>query len=193
MKRMIALGLICMLAAMPLLAGDDDQAMMKKMEEAMVAAGTPGEHHQHLATLAGDYTYKAKAWMEPGAEPQEWEGERSAKMIMGGRYLHETMTGDFMGMPFEGMALYAYDNLADEYIATWVDNMSTSVLEARGTCSETGWTFTGTHMLPGLNTESPFKEVLRKVDDKTFVFEWHEAMPGQKEMTKMMEITYTKK
>jgi hypothetical protein len=198
MKRMMAFCMVCMLAALPLLAGEGEKShaeMDKQMEEmhaAMMEAATPGEHHQHLASLAGDYTYEARAWMQPGAEPQEWSGERTGKMIMGGRYLEEHVDGTFMGMPFKGMGIYAYDNLAGEYVATWVDNMGTMVTQARGSCTANGWVFEGTHMVPGMG-DNAFKEVIRKVDGDTFVFEWHEAMPGQDEMFKMMEITYTKK
>lgn len=193
MKRTIALCLICALAlAAPLRAQEHDDSM-QKMHEAMMKAGTPGEHHGHLAQLAGEWTYSAKAWMEPGAEPQGWTGSRSAKMIMGGRYLQETVDGSFMGMPFNGMGLYGYDNLAGEYVATWVDNMSTSIMRAHGSCSEKGWALEGTHIVPGLDKENAFKEVVRWVDDDTFVFEWHEAYPGQKEMSKTMEITYKRK
>jgi hypothetical protein len=191
MKRMMALFVICMLAAVPMVVVGGEESGMDM--EALMAAATPGEHHQHLAGWAGDFTYQAKAWMEPGAEPQEWSGERTAKMIMGGRYLQEEVTGSFMGMPFEGMAIYAYDNMAGEYIAMWIDNIGTTVTEARGSCSANGWVFEGTHMVPGMEGESAFKEVIRRVDDDNFVFEWHEAFPGTDEMVKTMEIAYTRK
>jgi hypothetical protein len=192
MKRIVALSLIAALAlaTVPMAQEGDD---MQKMQEAWMAAGTPGEHHGHLAKLAGEWTYTAKSWQQPGAEPMEWTGNRSAKMIMDGRYLQETVDGSFMGMPFKGMALYAYDNTAEQYVATWVDNMSTSMTTATGTCSKEGWAFQGTHLVPGMNVENAYKETIRWVDDDTFVFEWHEAMPGQGDMFKMMEITYKRK
>lgn len=198
MKRMFALCLALATAAVPVsgLADEPSHAemdeQMEQMHAAMMEAATPGEHHQHLATLTGDYTYTAKAWVQPGAEAQEWSGERTGRMILGGRYLEEHVDGNLMGMPFEGMGIYAYDNLAGEYVATWVDNMGTMVTQARGSCSDAGWVFEGTHLVPGMG-ENGFKEVIRRVDDDTFVFEWHEAIPDQGEMFKMMEITYTKK
>ncbi len=33
-----------------------------------------------------------------------------------------------MGMPFEGMGIDGYDNLAKQYVSTWVDNMGTGIM-----------------------------------------------------------------
>lgn len=192
MKRTIALCLIFVLAlAAPLWA--QDEHANQETHEAMMKAGSPGEHHGHLAKLAGEWTYTAKSWAQPGAEVQEWSGNRTAKMIMDGRYLQEEIDGSFMGMPFAGMGIYAYDNLAEQYVVTWIDNMSTTVLQSTGSYSDSGFVMEGAHIVPGMPDANPFKNVIRWVDDDTFVFEWHETVPGQDDMFKMMEITYTKK
>jgi hypothetical protein len=89
--------------------------------------------------------------------------------------------------------LYAYDNLAEQYVMMWIDNMSTAVTQATGSCSVSGFVMEGTHMVPGMPGENAFQNVIRWIDDNSYVFEWHEAIPGQDEMFKMMEITYTRK
>jgi hypothetical protein len=193
MKRIVALSLAAILAVSAPALAQEGALTPEAMQEAMMKAATPGEHHQHLAKLAGDFTYTAKAWMAPGAPPQEWTGNRSAKMILGGRFLEEHFDGSFAGMPFEGRGLFAYDNAAGHYTYLWCDNMGTMVTTSTGTCSEAGWEMKGTHRIPGTNAENAFRNVLRMVDDNTVVFEWHEAMPGGGEPFKMIEITYKRK
>ena len=38
---------------------------------AVMKLAAPGEHHQHLARIAGDWKAASKMWMEPGAPPIE--------------------------------------------------------------------------------------------------------------------------
>ena len=152
-----------------------------------IKAMTPGEHHKHLEMLAGEYTMLGKAWMAPGEEPSEFTGTRTAEMILGGRYLRETVDSEFMGWPYEGFGLFAYDNTAERYIYTWVDNMATTVTTAYGNCSADGtWTLEGEHIDPMTGKMSPYTNIVRKTDTG-FVFEWHENG------SKKMEITYTSK
>ena len=191
MKRTITLLVVALLALTSIAIGQDE-ADYKKTEENMVMMATPGEHHEHLAMLAGDYTYKAKAWMAPGQPPMEWEGERSAKMILGGRYLQEMVSGSMMGQPFEGIGMLAYDNMNERYVHTWYDNLATGVTTSYGACSkEDGWTLKGEHFNPMVGQNTNFRMVLKPGEDG-FVFEWYEAIPGAEER-RTMEITYTKK
>lgn len=49
-------------------------------------------------------------------------------MIMGGRYLVEELEGQTWEQPFQGMGITGYDNVAQQYMNTWVDNMGTGIL-----------------------------------------------------------------
>jgi hypothetical protein len=169
------------------------QDMSPEQQEAMMKAITPGEHHKHLAQFAGTYTYTSKMWMAPGAPPQESAGKSEAAMILGGRYLQDSVKGEYMGMPFEGMAWTGYDNINQEYKFVWIDNFGTGVTLATGKCSDAGKTITfeGKAPYPGMPDGMPFKEVLRLVDAKKHVMEWY--MPSENgDMFKTMEITYTR-
>ncbi len=173
---------ILVAVAVPLVAQEGQDIPPEAMKAMM-----PGEHHKHLETLAGEYNMSGKAWMVPGAEPTEFTGTRTAKMILGGRFLEEKVDSQFMGMPFEGRGLFAYDNVAERYIYTWVDNMGTTVTSAYGNCSADGvWTLEGEHIDPVTGEMSSYRNIMRTTDTG-FVFEWHEKE------SMMMEITYTKK
>src|SRR5262245_10930235 len=103
--------------------GGDDAKTMEFMQK----YATPGPEHQVLKQLAGSWTCTVKMWMKPGAPAQESPATEEAKMIMGDRYLLQSVKGNFMGMPFEGSAVMGYDNLKKKYVGAWVDNMGTGI------------------------------------------------------------------
>ena len=106
----------------------EQQAMMKAWQEAMI----PGPQHAEMAKMVGEFTMTVKSYMEPGGEPDVSTGTASRKMIMGGRYLEETVTGTVMGQPFEGRGLTGYDNVTGKWWGTWLDNMSTGINTSHG-------------------------------------------------------------
>ena len=98
----------------------------------------PGEHHEHMAGFVGSWKGTASMWMEPGAPPMVNETQAVAKWVMGGRFIEWTHTGDFTGIPFEGMAIEGYNNGEKRYEATWIDNFGTLILFYTGSCSDDG-------------------------------------------------------
>jgi hypothetical protein len=170
------------------------QDMTPEQQQAMMKAMTPGEHHKHLAKFAGKFEYTSKMWMAPGTPPMESKGTAESKMVMGGRYLHDHVEGNYGGMPFEGMGWAGYDNMADEYVIAWIDNMGTMILRATGECSEDGNTITyeGEMPYPGMDADMPFRQVLRIVDEKHHVMEWWSPSPSGGEMAMMMELKFTR-
>jgi hypothetical protein len=122
--------------AMPAAAGKDDPMM-----EAMMKAGTPGAAHKALESKIGKWTTKAKFYMPGAPAPMEMEFKSEARWIMDGRFVQETVTGDFMGAPFMGTGTWGYDNIKKKYVNTWMDNMSTSIMIAEGTYDAATKTF----------------------------------------------------
>jgi hypothetical protein len=184
---LIALALACGFGAA--LAQD----MTPEQQQAMMKAMTPGDHHKHLERFAGKFEYTSKMWMAPGAPAMESKGTSESTMIMGGRYLKDVVSGNAMGMPFEGLGVMGYDNVTGEYTVAWVDNMGTGILRASGACSDDGkvLTFEGSMPYPGVPEPIPFKEVITYVDDKHHTMVWY--MPSKDgEMFKSMELSYTR-
>jgi hypothetical protein len=162
--------------------------------KAMMAAGTPGPEHKHLASMAGDWTFTTTFWMAPGAPPQTSTGTMKAETMMGGRYLKETWNGDMMGMPFEGQALMGYDNVAKKHYSTWIDSMSTGMMTSWGDCDQgmKSCTFSGKFWDPVSAKETTSRMQITWVDDNTFKNEMWGPGPDGKEM-KMMEIVAKRK
>ena len=115
---------------------------------------------------------------------------------MGGRYQVTNHTGTMMDMPFEGMAILAYDNARKEFISTWIDNVGTGVMTLKGTWDDATKSINlkGTCVDPsaGDGREMAVREVMKATDDNHQVMEMYGQGPDGKEF-KMMEIKYTRK
>jgi hypothetical protein len=169
------------------------QAQTDDDMKAMMAYATPGDIHKMMAKSVGDWTGDISMWMQPGAEPMKSTGQLKNEMILGGRYLRGTNTGNFMGQSFEGIGVTAYDNAKKQFINTWIDNMGTGIMTLTGTwdAATNSITFTGNMVDPASGKDVPVREVIKMVDDNHQTLEMYATMGG-KEM-KTMEIKYTRK
>ncbi len=168
----------------------DSVAMQKAWEE----YATPGEPHKMMADEVGSWTNEMTFWMDPNGEPTKATSNAEIKMILGGRYQETTYTGDMMGMPFEGRATLGYDNAADEFFSTWIDNMGTGMMVLRGKYEDNSkaMTMAGSMVDPITGKEKHTRQVYTIVDDNTRKMEFYDQSPGDGEY-KTMEIVMTRK
>lgn len=169
-------------------------AQTEQEMKAMMDYATPGEIHKMLAKSTGTWTGAITMWMQPGAPPTNSTGEAKNEMILGGRYLQSKNTGNFMGMPFEGIGITGYDNARKTFVNSWIDNMGTGIMYLEGPWDDKSKSInlTGKMVDPGSGKDIPVREVMKFVDDNTQVMEMYYVMPDGKEF-KSMEIKYTKK
>ena len=167
----------------------EDQAMM----EAYMKAATPGPAHQEMAKMSGSWKMEVTSWMAPGAPPQTSPGTATFTMIMGGRYLQQTVKSEFGGMPFEGLGIEGYDNATGEHFGTWFDSMGTGVMVSRGKCEvgATTCTYTASMVDPVTKKKTEIREVMTMQGPDKFTFAMYGPDKGGKEY-KMMEIVYTR-
>jgi uncharacterized protein DUF1579 len=169
------------------------QADMKAMEEAMVKAATPGEHHKALGRYVGDWTFTNTMWMDPSQPPMKSDGTIHAEWMLGNRYVHSTYKGSMGGQPFEGHATDGYDNVARKYVSAWVDNMGTGIMNSEGTCDADHKVCTMTsEMLDPMGNHSKMKMVTTWLAADRYKFEMYMVDPSGKDM-KTMEIDAKKK
>jgi uncharacterized protein DUF1579 len=186
------------MAAAGVAAADDKPAAPapdhKAMMEAWTKFATPGPGHKALEPLVGTWNAKVTSWMAPGAAPIVSDGVSENSWILGGRYLQQKHEGSFMGQPFSGLGYTAYDNYKKQYLATWMDNMGTSILSMAGTADDSGKTLTMEGKMDDFLTgrELTVKSTLRILDGDHDVYEMWSPGPDGK-MFKMMEIDYTRK
>ena len=172
--------------------GGEDQG--NEMMEKWMAAGTPGEFHKKLDVFVGDWKAVSKFWMDPSQEPQVSDASMKTTWILDGRFIQQHYKGEAMGQPFNGMALWGYDNLKKKYTSTWTDSMSTAIAAYLGTCDASGKTFTLTGSLddPMTGKVVQSKFITRVINKDKHIFEMYGPGPDGK-MVKSLEITYTRK
>jgi hypothetical protein len=172
----------------PVPAASADDPMMK----AMMELGSPGPAHKVLEHKIGKWTAVGKFIM-PGSEPVTENYQSEAKWINDGRFVEETVTGSFMGMPFRGTAITGYDNLKKKYVQTWMDNVSTGLYYAEGTYDAATKTFTFTGESPDATMTKYVKSrsTDKMIDADHGVAQSFQPGPDGKE-TMTMEITYTR-
>jgi Protein of unknown function (DUF1579) len=167
----------------------DKQAMMEVYHK----LAKPGAPHKLLASMAGSWRTRTKAWMEPSQPPMETAGTCDQKMMLGGRYLCQEFAGDMMGTPFNGIGFMGYDNHKQRYVSTWMDSMSTGIFFFEGTADAGGRSITQTCVVDDpVRGLLKWRTVTKIVDENTHLFEMFSTDKSDKE-EKMMEITYTRK
>ena len=170
--------------------GKMDMDAMMKVYQKLAAPGAP---HKRLASLAGSWTTKTRAWMEPDKPPMEGTGICEQKMLLDGRYLQQEYTGEMMGSTFTGINVIGYDNYTKTYVSTWIDSMSTAILYFEGTAGSDGKTITQEACYDDpVRGPMKWRSVTRIVDDHTHFFEMYSTDTSGRE-EKMMEITYRRK
>ncbi len=155
----------------------------------------PGESHKKLEAFVGQWDQTVKWWMYPEAEPSESTGTAEYRWIMGGRFLKGTYGGEFAGQRFEGMDILGYDNFRQEYIAFWLDNMSTSFMFTRGQYDPQAKAITmrGVHddVMTG-QKDQPLRTVTSFQGDDTLVYEMYGPGPDGKEFM-TLQVTSTRR
>jgi hypothetical protein len=187
----IFLGLILI---MPALADDQKKnEEQQKMMEVWMKYATPGEGHKFLEKHVGEWDVISKMWEQPGKEPTITKGPGVGKMFLGGRYLKMKYKGTMMGMPFEGLAIYAYDNHAKKYLEVWVDNMGTGIMFSKGTLDKTGTVLTVFGEVDNIFTgeKEKVKSVTTFINADKFLMEMF--MVGPKGEFRSLEVTHVRK
>ncbi len=128
-RRLATLATLATLAVTPATAQEDPMAVMAEL-------GTPGEQHELLAKMVGDWTYTQKMWMAPEAPPMETTGTMTAESMLDGRFVKATWSSTVMGQPFTGIGINGYDNMTKQFTNVWMDSMMTSIMMFTGQCAD---------------------------------------------------------
>jgi Protein of unknown function (DUF1579) len=153
---------------------------------------TPTEVHKMIAQSDGEWTGEVMHWMTPDAPATSSKCKCTNRMTMGGRYQISEYSGEFMGMPFEGMNILGFDNAKKVFMTTWIDNMGTGVMNMQGPWNEKtrSMSLKGTMVDPMTGKDTEAKETFTIVDDNTQVMQMFAPRPDGKGMFKTMEIKF---
>lgn len=186
-KTIVALLMLCC----SFTANSQTEAEMKKWMD----FSTPADPHKELAKMDGEWEEEITFWMDPSNPKvvQQMKATCVNAMILGGRYQETKHTGEFGGMPFEGISTVGYDNLLKKYVSTWVDNMGTGIMYMEGVWNAQTKTVTYT----GKMTEAmegkavKVRQLFKIVDDNTQELTQYQEKKGK--MVKTMYIKLTRK
>lgn len=174
--------------ATPATAQEPEAAM-----EAWMKAGKPGKQHEQLAALVGTWQAETKVWMDASAPPMTAPGTIAYRMVMGGRFLEEKVSSEFMGSPFSGLGLYGYDNITGKLQAVWVDDLSTAIYSYSGSINEAGdeMILSSRFKDPMSGTWKESRSVMKVSKDNLHYVSYEKAEDGPER--KVMEIKATRK
>jgi hypothetical protein len=172
---------------------DDKKIDEKAAMEAMMKAAAVGEHHKKLEPMIGEWEINTKFYMDPSQPPAESKGSAVNSWMLGNRYFHQTIKGEFGGMKFEGAGVIGYDNLQKKYVFAWIDNMGTGIEHGVGHMDKDGKVLTFHHeeIDPLTGKMSKGKDVTTIIDNDNFKTEFYKV-EGDKEI-KMMDVFYKRK
>jgi hypothetical protein len=167
---------------------DDAKAMdPEEVQTLMMAYMTPGKEHEILASQVGDWKAEITIWTHPRAEPMVNFSKVKIEMILGGRYQQSKYSGEFMGMPFEGVGITAFDNASKKYYSSWIDNMGTGLMFSSGSVDPrtNAIIFSGEQPDPITGKATKIREVLTQTGDSEFTMEMYSTPSGGKEFLSM--------
>lgn len=166
--------------------GKDDPMPMGEMPPWMKKT----EEHAKLQESTGTWHVEAQMFMGP--EPMPFTGVAKRKSILGGNFVEETFTCDFMGQPFEGRMIEGYDPIQKEYVGVWVDSSTPYMQVSRGKMKD------GVLTMRGKGVDSHTGKIVEMMymvkeesDDEATMTMYQIGEDGEK--TKTMHMVYRRK
>ena len=183
---LLACTTLCAFAMQPKESPGETMARMMKLGEKFA---TPNEHHALLASFAGEWMTSTSIM---GMDPTS--GAASNQMTLGHRFLESTHNGSFMGLDFQGRTTLGYDNYKHKFVATFIDNLGTSMRSAEGTLDRSKSILSLFGTMDEWMTDEHDKPVLYRYilkDENLFILEIHDLaiVPGD---TKVIEVIHTR-
>ncbi len=174
--------------------GDPQEEMIKNMLKEQAALAP---QHKVLEALVGTFNAEMNFLMEPGGEPDKTKGVSVNKSILGGRFVTMEFAGDInmFGdvIKFAGLGMMGFDKSKGEFIMTWADTMSTSLLMQAGKPGTDSKRIEVSGTAASVMGEQQMKHVYIIESNDKHTLEFYQAMPGMDEMMKIGWITYTRK
>jgi hypothetical protein len=173
--------------------GQNQQGGAAPATPSVAVSTKPGAPQASLTKLVGEYNRIVQFVGQTGAAAAPSSGIAKISVVLGGRFILEESTDTVFGRPVEGLRLYGYNNVTEQYEMARLYTMSTAITMMKGTSSDGGMTidFTGSTDTSGAG-KMALHARLRRVDDNQFVVTLSTAGPDGKESA-FQETTYTRK
>lgn len=150
--------------------------------------------HAYLEQFVGNWTGTGLIWEGPGADPFPAAFVATSQMIVGGNFLETKVTGNIVGMPFEGLQITGYSESRDKFSVQWINDLTSSEFcISEGTLDDTGIIRTDNGECPVCEDELSMRTVTNFIDEDHYTVTTYTSggANGPTEY-KSMETTYTR-
>lgn len=147
--------------------------------------------HKQLQKSAGDWNVDMTMWMGP--QPSKMVGKAKRETLLGGRFVRETFTGNFMGQAFEGQLLEGFDPVKKQHVSVWVDNMSSLMLVSHGQKKDGVIHMVGEGVDPMTGAPVENRQTIEIKNDDETSMTMYKVDPKTKQPIKTMHMVYRRK
>ncbi|MDI1226181.1 MAG: DUF1579 family protein [bacterium] len=197
---LLVLPLLMLLHAAPSRAAD--AAAQEKSDatfQQFVERGAAAEeqHQKLISTLSGGWHYRATVWAAGSATPASTIGRSENNMILDGRFLESKTTGVLNvgghDVPANGQGILGYDRAQGLYVSTWINSLSTQVVNGSGKYDgqKRLLTLSGDLTNPLTGARGTYREEIDFVNDEGYRRTIYAVAKGGKPV-KLMEIEYSR-
>jgi len=156
----------------------------------------PGPEHKMLASFAGSWSVKAKAYSNPKQPPEESSGTLTRKVVLDGLFLQEELKAHSKaGFTLSGLGLVGYDVFRKQFVSSWVDNLGTGIMVNYGTYDAKSRTIS--YVFEDVDDDGVKirgRDLLKILSPNEHVFEmYRHRLDGKSQEFKLIEIRYTRK
>jgi hypothetical protein len=149
-----------------LVAGDSET------RDPVRAASWRTHRHQELERFVGDWRITGEAYPAQNGPPIKYSGMEKAMLMFGGRFVHQQSHLTVDEQSITQLNMYGYDVVREQYTATGMDSLTTSIDTLTGTMPATGhWIFRKKVPDPVTRTDIDFEIRIAFVDRNTFTYE----------------------
>ena len=181
---------ICLMVIMPMAQDQGHEGHEHEMQGEMPPMGPP-EEMTEMADMVGTWVYDGEMRMTP--ESEEWipfTGTAVFEYDVDGAALRMDYTSEFMGKPFIGQSLTAYDRETERWQESWIDHMGGRISMYTGGMVDGKRIMTGENMMNGQTYLG--RQISSDFTDDTFTWVAENSFDGGETWHVMMRGTYTR-
>jgi len=124
-------------------------------------------HDALFERLVGSWAGKCTTWFSPGEVGDESNVVGEFRLILGGKFLRHSYSGEIQGRPRLGEETIGFNSVTNKFQSSWVDDfhMSDGIMFSEGPPTDTGFAVTGAY---DVDPQSPlwgWKTVFEFVDE----------------------------
>ena len=144
--------------------------------------------HRFFAKLTGNWTGKARLWLEPGKLANESPVVATIQLLLEGRYALYLYQGSIEGEAQHGMFTFGYNITLEQFETSWVDSFhtGTGIMFCIGAEKENGFSVTGSYPDPTGGPDWGWRTEVELVDSNHLTITAYNITPEGEE-TKAVE------